>query len=505
MRIPCAFALLLLLIPGQLPGQAALQLERQAYRRLELLRADLLRACLQAEEEMRSKVATMLAEDSASSDYLATLQALALLAGHEADRDFVNRAGMIPLVLPHVVDPEVDEKIYCTMYAPRRLEGLGEQSFLLVLEDSEGKELERRLVTEETSLEELLRFRPSTEFSLAERSPGQFRIRLETQLGDSDPRSQDLLFTEVFELLPGFASRVKRIEERIASLELESFSLLERSIITGAYWQLLYILQGDPAVPASDPLGDLERLEAILNNLQSGKSAVAGLRGRMTLGLPAVADVGAAIRSQDLAQVSLELPAMESEDVEKPLLLFVSGRPVWGMAHQPQSPKTRRPEWLLNQLRIAGFDAAGDYHLAVMESAGRYAHAGRAVAQVLEALHGLLPVKQDKVILVGEREGAWAVGHAVTREDASCAGMVLVNAAAIAKPDLESLAGMHILGVTGRGHPGNAGLLNLSRIAKGSELLASLQVLADGGRPWPIAVAISAGDITSFARKVFSR
>ncbi|MHC5062664.1 MAG: hypothetical protein ACYTG5_01665 [Planctomycetota bacterium] len=504
MRLGWALSLVLCLA-DQLSAQAALQLERQAYRRLELLRADILRACLEGDMEQRNQVARILAEDRAGSDYLATLRALAFVSGQEADQEFVNRAGIIPLVLPHVVDPEVDTKIYCTMYAPRRLTGLGKVVFDISLEDASGKEIGRQLVTESTSLEELLRFRPSTEFPLAEEEPGRFRIQVRTLLDERPPGSDDLVMSEDFDVLPGFASRVKRIQERVASLELESFDLLTRAIITGAYWQTLYILQGDPAVPADDPIGDLERLEAILNNVQSDMPALFGLAGRMTLGLPAVAATEGRIRSQDLAQVSVDLPRGESRDVEKPLLLFVAGRPAWGFQYRPQTPKTRRPEWLLNQLRIAGFDAEDRYHVAVMESAGRYEHASRAVARVLESLHEILPVKNGKVILIGEREGAWAVGRAVTRDQASCAGLVLVTAAAIAKPDLESLAGLHILGVTGRGHPGNAGLLNLSRISKDSEVLGSLRVLSEADRPWPIALAISAAEIEAFAAEVFAR
>jgi hypothetical protein len=81
----------------------------------------------------------------------------------------------------------------------------------------------------------------------------------------------------------------------------------------------------------------------------------------------------------------------------------------------------------------------------------------------------------------------------------------LVTAAAISRSDLQALSGLSILGVTGQGHPGNAGLLNLTKLVEGRDELPSVQILPALGRPWPIALAISAREIEAFAAGVFSR
>ena len=80
-----------------------------------------------------------------------------------------------------------------------------------------------------------------------------------------------------------------------------------------------------------------------------------------------------------------------------------------------------------------------------------------------------------------------------------------MTAAAISKSELQAFSEVAILGVTGQGHPGNAGLLNLTKLVGESDELASVRILPEPGRPWPIALAISGPEIEAFAARVFSR
>lgn len=500
--VPTCWALLL---AGSISAQAAMQLERWTYAHLESLRAQLLTACLQAEPEQLRRVAVRLAEGALDANLITTLEALALLLGERADPEFLNRARLLPIVLPRVVDPDLEAKIHCTMYAPRRLEALGEVEFRVTLENDEGEVLASKILDQRTSLEELLRFRPTTEISLEGQQVGRYHLRVATRLENADPRPWDLQMGADFQLLPGFKKRVDRLKERIDSMELAALSLRDRAVIAGASWQLGYTMGGEPAVPYCDPVAALQRMEAILANLQTGKPALFGLHGRQTIALPVVEELDGPIDATQLAEVSLDLPGGSAEAQAKPLILYIAGRPAWTPKVRPTTPKTRRPEWLLDQLLRAGYDQEGRYHLAVMESAGRFRNASSAIVNVLRELVAILPVVEGQVILAGEREGAWAVGRAAISNEGLCLGLILVTGGAMPRSDVERLNGMPILAVQAQGHPGNRGLSNLQQHAIDLGYQQAVTLLPAEGRPWPLALALSVKEIEQFAERVFAR
>ena len=502
--IRCSALLLTLILAGPTSAQAAMQLERWTYAHLEWLRAELLTSCLRAAPEDLVKVAELLAENPVDANFQSTLKALALLRGQRADQEFLNRARLLPIVLPRVVDPELEAKIHCTMYAPRRLEPLGEVDFRLILESADGTELGSTILDERTSLEDLLRFRPTTDLSLQGQQAGSYRLRVATRLDAAEPRAWDLPMGVDFQLLSGFKQRADGLEERIAAMDLDAFSLRDRAILAGAAWQLGYTMGGEPAVPSSDPVAALMRMEAILANLQTNKPALFGLHGRQTITLPVVEKLADRFEAAHLAEVSVDLPGEGREAKAKPLILFIAGRPAWTPQVRPTTPKTRRPEWLLDELRRAGFDQEGRYHLAVMESAGRYRNAAAAVASVLRELIEILPVVPGQVILAGEREGAWAVGRAATTSEGLCVGLILVTGGAMPPKDMQQLNGMPILAVQAHGHPGNRGLRHLQEHALNLGHEAAVTLLPAQNRPWPLALALSAGEIESFAERVFA-
>src|SRR5690606_20573199 len=126
----------------------------------------------------------------------------------------------------------------------------------------------------------------------------------------------------------------------------------------------------------------------------------------------------------EIALVSLDLPTPDAADEPKPLVLVVGGAPTWNeTAHRPGSPLSVAPAWTFEQLRRAGFDAEGRFHVVAMESPGRFRNSPEAVIAVSRHLQRLLSVHAGQVFWIGEREGAWAVGRAAADHPSEVRGV----------------------------------------------------------------------------------
>jgi pimeloyl-ACP methyl ester carboxylesterase len=382
--------------------------------------------------------------------------------------------------------------------------------FELGLLAPDGETLRRATIAAETALQDLLRFRATTPIDLDGLPDGRYAVRVETVLEGEGPRPSDVAARTDLCILRSFVSRARSLpavldgspDGRARAAELASRipesrrDPLSHAILTGAIWQVERVYRGEPRVPGGDALRDLERAERIFGNLVADRDPLDGLSGRVTIGLPVAGD--GAEPQTEVAVVSVDLGPAGSPAGVKPLVLVVGGAPAWtARADRPTSPRTVVPAWTLDQLRRAGFDADGRFHLAVLESPGRFPSASRVVVEATRHLRQILPVDPERVFWVGEREGAFAVSRAALAEPGAVAGLVLVAGSGLAASDLEALPGVRVLCVPAQGHPSTAALTHLAR--QGGDP-ARVHLSEGRGIAWPVALGLRTAAIESFVR-----
>ena len=118
------------------------------------------------------------------------------------------------------------------------------------------------------------------------------------------------------------------------------------------------------------------------------------------------------------------------------------------------------------------------------------------VRGVIDGLRKMLPV--GEVVLVGEREGALAAVQTVVETTDLAVGVVLIAGGSLGPADADTLAGqVRMLCIPATGYPGNHNLRRLADLLeKGVEMLDA------GGRPWPMALGISAREIEGFVTEL---
>src|SRR5690606_6961612 len=149
------------------------------------------------------------------------------------------------------------------------------------------------------------------------------------------------------------------------------------------------------------------------------------------------------------------------------------------------------------QLRRAGFDAEGRFHVVAMESPGRFRNSPEAVIAVSRHLQRLLSVHAGQVFWIGEREGAWAVGRAAADHPSEVRGVVLVTAGALSRSELAGAPELLVLGVRAQSHVGNLALDAMPRHVDGD---ARVRLTDPDGVAWPIALGLRAAEIERFVR-----
>ena len=91
----------------------------------------------------------------------------------------------------------------------------------------------------------------------------------------------------------------------------------------------------------------------------------------------------------------------------KPLVLVMARTPSLSADDKrPSFPHYTLPSYLMADLARAGFDAAREFQLAVVESPGRMRNTRAGLEAVLRWLPELFPFDADRIVFVGDGHGA---------------------------------------------------------------------------------------------------
>jgi hypothetical protein len=468
----------------------ALKIERHAFGRLLELRAELGERLVAADPARRAAVAAKASERSSGQPFDDVARLLALATGSEADPGFRARTGLLCLALPRIVDPDVLGQVHVTMHAPRIIPDLGPARFEVSIVDGSFDVVREELIERETEVDDLLRFRASRAIDVSDLPDGSYTVRVRTSFpgaeGDSGGGSAD---TAKFSILRGYkrradalplvvgvdaerAEHARRILEGLAPGRQDPVS---QAILTGAVWEVATSYAGEPHVETVNPVWDLTRAEAVLDNLRRDRPALHGLHGRMTIGFPLRAEDatdGAAVGT-----LSVDLPSTDRQG-SLPLVVFVPATPAWDEdGTRPMSPRSLAAAYGVEQAVAAGLDDPA-WFCAVLESPGRYPSSARAVEDGVRFLLELLPVGDRGVVLVGEREGAYAAARAAIALGETCTGLVQINGSGLSRQDLASRPDLEVLLVSSFGHPTRPVLQNLSGVDRPTVSLVDLEDVA---------------------------
>ena len=503
------------------PNLAAqpLRSERQAFAHLMDLRTELLDAWLAASPQRRSAAALVFEPDGASDPFATMATALAALHGRKPGPFDRIRAGSVVLGLPQVVDGATFEDVHVTIHTPRLLPAdfpplvfeveLRDAAGALLTTATIGGATEPAAISDSTSPEALARFRATAPLSMRGRAVGRYRAIARVRIDGGEPvllGACEIGFDPEFPgragalplVVDGRTDRVAAAAAIFAALPERRRSGLDAAILRGVVWSVERPYSGEPRVPGSDPELDLARAESVLAALQADEPALDQLHGRTGLGVPIGPRAGSFGPLADWAMVSVDVDDCRSEDesrpASKPLVLFVPGAPSWTSdARRPDSPQSLHPAWIADQLARAGFDRAGSFHVAVMESPGRYRSSTGAVLDVLEQLRAILPV--STVFLVGEREGAYAVSRAALDPSTGVTRVVTIDGGAITRRELEAAPHISHLLIATANCPAAGSLEAITAAAAPTD---RAHFTARPDIPWPLALAASASTIETF-------
>lgn len=473
--------------------------ERQAHAQLMELRAELLDGWLAAKPEARKACVDFLASADDADPFACMASALALLRGETPSVFDRVRAGTVILALPEVVDDDHFHELHVTIQALRLLPAdLPEIVFDVTLLDATGKQIASATIDKGTTPDELMRYRATAPLPLNGAADGRYRAVVGLRLGGEASRPLgevpvivDRRFPKRAELLPmlidGTAPRVEHARSVYAGLAKASD--LDRSVLQACTLRVERPYSGEPRLPLADPLHDLACAEAVLKSLQEGVHALTALHGTNLIALPLTAAPGdgAGFSDRIFATVDPDQLAPRDGDDRRPLVVVVPGAPIWTRAgHRPDSPQTLDPAWATAALRRVGFDD-GTHVLVVLESPGRFRSPTGAVLDALDRLRELAPGRE--VVLIGEREGAFAASRVALDPRSSVQRLVVVDGGPVTRRELEQREDLHVAVVLSHGLPANGSLL---LVAQAASATGRVRVLEVGAIPWCIALPAAA-------------
>lgn len=481
MRAIAAFAAVVALVVGSRAYAQAMRTERHAFAHAMELRAELLEAWL---ADGRLPAAT-------------TIERL--------------REALVVMALPEVCDGERFDAVHVTMHAPRLppivVEGL---AFDVELRDTRGELVGQASIVEPTSVDDLMRFRATCALPFGDAKPGEFRVDVfargeglerarlgsrRVDLAPEFPARADALPM----LIDGAQERVAHSEQVIAALPEGRREGLDLAVLRAVVLDVERAYSGEPRLPGASPLRDLARAEAVLAALREDRAALDVPRGRVTIAVPIGEFAGRQGPLVDHALVSIDCGGEGlAATTKKPLVLVVPGAPSWGGdAPRPDSPQTLHPAWIVDQLARAKFDPAGRFHVAVLESPGRFRSAPGLVRDALAVLRRILPIEEDLVFAIGEREGAYAVSRSAIEDESSIDALVLLDGGSISRPELEAHRGLHVAFCISAD---NASRGSLRTLAGALAATGRGRLLDVDGAPSSIAIGAHAKVIEAFLR-----
>jgi pimeloyl-ACP methyl ester carboxylesterase len=488
-RAACVFVLALSATGSDGLRAQALKIERHAFGRLTELRSALGEKWALAKPAQRELASAKAMERSSGQPFDDIARVLASIDGLEADASFRARTGLLCLALPGIIDPDVLGEVHVTMHAPRIIPDLGAARFELRIVDADGEVVREDVIERQTGVEDLLRFRASRAIDVGALPDGSYRVKVRTSFEGGGDSGSGLEDTASFSILRGYKRRADALPivvgvdaERADSARriLESLAPgrqdpVSQAILTGAVWEVAGPYAGEPHPESLNPVWDLERAEAVLDNLRRDRPALSGLHGRMTVGFPLRAEdasSGAAVGT-----LSIDLPTTDVQG-PLPLMVFVPATPAWDEdGTRPMSPRSLAAAYGAEQAWAAGLEDPA-WFCAALESPGRYPSSARAVEDAVRFLLEVLPVGDQGVLLIGEREGAYAAARAAIALGDLCRGLVQVNGSGLSREDVASREGLQVLLVSAVGHPTRSVLGSLAGAERPTVSLVDLEDVA---------------------------
>ncbi|MEM7206017.1 MAG: hypothetical protein AAF628_37525 [Planctomycetota bacterium] len=484
--------------------------ERRVFSQVMTLRHRLAQECRDADDSTKRDLAELLLDRSDGHALGPLGRALARVRGVEPDPPFMLRHALMVLPTPEVVDAGVAsvgeatppqsvpsfDHVNVTVHLPYRHEIPGVLEFRLTILDAAGEERWRGCIDAATELSDLLRFRATTRVPVDGFPDGMYRVVAETWIEGVAPRPHDPRAEAWFAVRRGFPSEALRLNRALGPVPdgpVDRDELAWRGVLHG----VKRVFEGEPPAGASQPLVDLEAAHAVAENRRGGRAALAGLAGWVAVAVRLDDDGSAAAR----ACVRLR-PPQEGETPAPAALLvvLVPGAPAWSVSwSRPQSPRSTAPEWGRDLLRGAAFDLGDRVALAVLESPGRWAGAGGTLATCVKEVRALVG-GADRVLLIGEREGATAVLQALAREPELAGAAALVAGGAIDAASAAGLADHAFLLVPAHGHPGNGNLLRAGDLLEKAG--ARVDRLDAAPAPWSLALALAVPEIEALAARL---
>ena len=469
---------------------------------LERLRAEVWRGLLGRDAATRSKVADLLAKPSQGLPFVAPAQALAALRGVEADPAFLLRATVGVFSLPEVCDPiaqnEVCRKLNASVFLPFTVEAPGAISFAVEARDRGGAVQYSVVLTENTSVPDLRQARPAAIVPCEELADGTYELVVRTLLDGEAPRSTDPVLRVKFHVLRGYQQRSEAALGLVRQLGPQ-LSALPRALLEGMAAEVSRAYIGEAFDHETDAPGDLQRLEAALENLREGRHVLHGLLGNVPTGLPTGASKIACV----LRLGEGRNPA--SSPTPRPLVVVAGGAPSYDItALRPSAPAARSPRWLAAEL--ATFGKGQPWDVAFLESPGGGRNYADQLREALKSLRELWAVGDRPILLVCEREAAAVVGLQLAALRSQLQGLVLLGSGGMPAQVLDGLGTLPVRIGMLQGYPSSDGLrraLDYVALRRSEKQWQGDFALLPGEEPaWPFGLRAYAPAITTFVAGV---
>lgn len=505
--VVCAFSVI------ASPVAQAAKIERETVARSLELRRELLTAWLAADRGARESAASHCATLGRVRPLGTLDDAVTLARGAEIDVTTSFRGDLLPLVAPEVLDPATYPSVFVTIRTTGRGAPGGEIRFVCRLLDRKSKAVQTSTIEPKNPSDELLTYDLRTALPILDQDDGALTVEVELQV-DGEPVGAPWRLP--IRVSRGFAKRVDALPLYYSPFHSESYArgqkvdaelvavansldtVAEQAAYVGALMRVDRAFRGHPRVRGCDPLRDLEQFERVRANLDAGRDPYAEMTGRTTITIPltdeVVRDDAKAFLRIPRARVSVDL---REDRTARPLVVFLPGTPSWdGGSDRPLAPRAVAPEWLVDRLEVAGFDRESNVHTAVIESVGEMRSPTNALITITRALLERLSVDTERVVWVGEREGAFCVSRALLAAPELVSGAVLVLGGSLAKRDFEQIEAPLLL-IGAHGHGSSTVLDGLAKRAAHAGVRAT-RLEGDATRPWPIALSASASAIEAF-------
>lgn len=506
-----------------LQGVLPAQIDRISYRHwawLQQQRRILLADLKDRPQARRAAVALALADCSEQLPLLTIARAIATARGVVADAGFLYRAGLQVYALPEVL--EKGRQLSVTVHAPYsgltgKLPQPKKFRFELKVTNAKGEVVHRDRIAESDQFHELRQFLSVSNMKLTDLPEGRYVVHVDTILDGEPARVTDLPLRVPISILYDYGDRAGAFRLVAANQKLlatiSKLAPVPRAVLHGASEYGSRAWFGTPGVSPADAIPDLLRAEHILQNVDAGAFPLRGVGGRVTIALPVP---GNRPEEKEVVFVTLRLPAagLPAKDsmawqtlAGKPLVLVMSAVP--SLDHRdrrPSFPNYALPSYLAESLHLVGFDASGEFQLAVVESPGRVPNTRRALEALLRQLPDVFPFDPDRLVLVGDGHGATGMADLALKIPERVRGLVLVNGTGgLATNQLRVLRQHPILIIPGHGKVRPDDLDRFRRYAKYAEKTTELEIRDDRKWPWCIALPLAAPQIQAFARRALAR